>query len=701
MNTQPIFTPSRISAVFAASLMFASGQAAAADDESQAIIFWLAGFPEWVFPVVLAAVFAGLALLVLAAARRWLKPREGAPNRRAGYYAAASGAILGALVALLSADTWEAYLFETISALPSPAAGGPPALLGSVRASVPQHFTRSPKVKANRSRTVQPRLNALDQDSITLNLFADTTFVAVKDRVVKTENGRSVWVGHIEDELDSEVILAVSGRAMMGTVKRGDEAWDIVYAGNDTHVVRQVDPHAESAHSHPIEVTEAEMEADAASSTTESGNTTLSANAATGAVIDLMVVYSPQARINAGGVPGIEAKILNAVASANQSYLNSQINMQVNLVHMEEVSYTETGDMTAAVMALKSTTDGKMDNVHSLRTQYGADQVALIVADKNVCGVGYQMLSLSSSFASSAFVAVHDDAVYNCLGGITLQHELGHNQGNSHDPANSGAAGIYPYSYGYRICGVFRDVMSYNCSGEPQIRYFSNPNVIYNGNPTGVVNFNDTALSMNNAASTVANFKGTAATVAPNAPGNLAATVQSSSSIALTWADNAGDETGYYVQRSVDGVNWSLIATLGSNVTSFTNTGLAASTAYSYRVYAYNSIGNSAFSNTATATTSPAVAATPDTTAPVVTISNPAGGAKVSGTVQVSVKATDNISVSSLKLYIDGKLLSSTNSGVLSYNWNTRKASAGSHTINAQSTDPSGNAGSQSVTVSK
>jgi len=172
----------------------------------------------------------------------------------------------------------------------------------------------------------------------------------------------------------------------------------------------------------------------------------------------------------------------------------------------------------------------------------------------------------------------------------------------------------------------------------------------------------------------------------------------SSSQIALTWSDNSSNETGFLLERSVDGINWSQFATVGSNVTSYTDTGLTASTTYQYRIRAYNSAGNSSYSNIGSATTGAAVI---DTTAPVVNIQNPANGATVSGSVAVSVKASDNVSVSSLKLYIDGKLVSSSSASSLSYNWNTRKVSAGNHTISSQAADPSNNIGSQSISVSK
>ena len=91
----------------------------------------------------------------------------------------------------------------------------------------------------------------------------------------------------------------------------------------------------------------------------------------------------------------------------------------------------------------------------------------------------------------------------------------------------------------------------------------------------------------------------------PAAPTNLGATAISSSQIALTWTDNANNETGFQVQRSNNGVIFAFIATLGPNVTTYTDNGRAAGTTYYYRVRAANSCGPSGESNTASATTLP------------------------------------------------------------------------------------------------
>ncbi len=91
---------------------------------------------------------------------------------------------------------------------------------------------------------------------------------------------------------------------------------------------------------------------------------------------------------------------------------------------------------------------------------------------------------------------------------------------------------------------------------------------------------------------------------APAAPSGLAATAVSASRIDLSWTDNATNETGFSLERGSSASGpWTQIATPGPDAASYSNTGLAASTAYTYRVRAVNSGTYSAYSNTASATT--------------------------------------------------------------------------------------------------
>ena len=90
---------------------------------------------------------------------------------------------------------------------------------------------------------------------------------------------------------------------------------------------------------------------------------------------------------------------------------------------------------------------------------------------------------------------------------------------------------------------------------------------------------------------------------APAAPTNLTAAVVSTSRVNLTWTDNSTNEAGFKVERSTDGVNFTQVAIVAANSTSYASTGLLAGTTYTFRVRAYDGPNHSAYSNTASATT--------------------------------------------------------------------------------------------------
>lgn len=90
---------------------------------------------------------------------------------------------------------------------------------------------------------------------------------------------------------------------------------------------------------------------------------------------------------------------------------------------------------------------------------------------------------------------------------------------------------------------------------------------------------------------------------APTAPNNLTATSAGSTQINLTWTDNSNDEVGFKLQISLDQSTWNTIYTAQAGETSYSNTGLNSTTTYYYRVFAYNDIGNSDYTNIVNAKT--------------------------------------------------------------------------------------------------
>ena len=86
-------------------------------------------------------------------------------------------------------------------------------------------------------------------------------------------------------------------------------------------------------------------------------------------------------------------------------------------------------------------------------------------------------------------------------------------------------------------------------------------------------------------------------------PTSLSATTQSTTSIHLAWRDRSSNEDGFIIERSLDGTNWSTLASVGADVTQFDDDTASPATTYLYRVRAYNAQDLSDPTNVAAATT--------------------------------------------------------------------------------------------------
>ena len=188
-------------------------------------------------------------------------------------------------------------------------------------------------------------------------------------------------------------------------------------------------------------------------------------------------------------------------------------------------------------------------------------------------------------------------------------------------------------------------------------------------------------------------------TTVPTITGVISSSLTSSSA-SIVWTTNEasnsqveyGTSTSY---GSSTTVNSSMVVTHSQALT-----GLTASTLYHYRVKSRDAAGNLAISGDFTFTT----ASPPDTTPPTVTISSPASGATVSGTVTISASASDNVGVTGVQFLLDGANLGAEDvAAPYSVSWNTLTALNGAHTLSARARDAAGNnttAANRSVNVS-
>ena len=92
----------------------------------------------------------------------------------------------------------------------------------------------------------------------------------------------------------------------------------------------------------------------------------------------------------------------------------------------------------------------------------------------------------------------------------------------------------------------------------------------------------------------------------PAAPDNFVTVLVTHNRILLAWQDNANNEIGFKLERRTGtGGTFTEIAILNANVTSYTNTGLAETTQYFYRIRAFNNGGPSAYTDLLEVTTAP------------------------------------------------------------------------------------------------
>ena len=219
--------------------------------------------------------------------------------------------------------------------------------------------------------------------------------------------------------------------------------------------------------------------------------------------IRVLVLYTQNAP-SSSSVSNIKNTILTAVALTNQSFINSQINYQIELVYAGQTNYTESGFETD-LSRFKTSGDGFMDEVHSLRNKYSADVCVLLINDSQICGVATDIGVSEDNAFCVVSVSGNCATTYYSFG-----HEIGHLIGCRHDTYVDSKSTPFAYGHGYvHPSNSWRTIMAYRyaCGSCPRLLYWSNPNVTYNGEPMGTSATNDNTRVWNERSSTVMSFR--------------------------------------------------------------------------------------------------------------------------------------------------------------------------------------------------
>jgi len=123
--------------------------------------------------------------------------------------------------------------------------------------------------------------------------------------------------------------------------------------------------------------------------------------------------------------------------------------------------------------------------------------------------------------------------------------------------------------------------------------------------------------------------------------------IAGAASLRLNWRDNSSDESGFKIERADSASNYVLIASVATNIQSYSDTNAIAGASYCYRVSAVNTVGSSAPTNAACATapadsTAPTSPPPPTGTPPPDPTLTPPGKMWSDYVVSVKLRSADN-----------------------------------------------------------
>jgi hypothetical protein len=192
-------------------------------------------------------------------------------------------------------------------------------------------------------------------------------------------------------------------------------------------------------------------------------------------LVDVVILYTPAARVAAGGKAQIEAEALKAVNVANDVHDNSKTLAHLRLVALREIAYTERATIEEDIDGTTNITQAFGIELSRIKEAYGADLVSVFVQrTEGANGIAWTPEEVNE-IGTGIFSIVKWDHAYS---GLTFAHETGHNFGAGHYDAKTP---IFPYAKAYLFGGFYRTVMASDPTGgfRTRVKHYSNPDVDY------------------------------------------------------------------------------------------------------------------------------------------------------------------------------------------------------------------------------
>lgn len=265
-------------------------------------------------------------------------------------------------------------------------------------------------------------------------------------------------------------------------------------------------------------------------------------------VIDIIVAYTSDAVDMLVDAP---AAIQLAIDETNITYENSNIQARVRLALAYETP-TRLQESFNDLERFLTPGDGYFDEVHGLRSTYGAD-IAMLVGGRGqnfgFCGVANLIYA---DEPDEAFAITAGD----CLtGSYVFGHEVGHLQGARHNPEADPTT--TPFAYGHGKTDTengFRTVMAYNDADQcpdgncTRVPFWSSPDVTYDGIATGDTEERHNTRVLNATAPLIADYQASGGAVATFDVAPLSLQGEASETLTTTLTNTSPDAV----------LNWSI-----------------------------------------------------------------------------------------------------------------------------------------------
>ena len=333
--------------------------------------------------------------------------------------------------------------------------------------------------------------------------------------------------------------------------------------------------------------------------------------------LDILAVYTVQAAEvwESFGYGTPRASVQAAMDFLNLVLRNNAMPVTAHLVHLAEAPAALDGprNLTGRLLQLRE--------VAELRAEYQADLYHLFTGEARqtlgYCGIARLLRrvderdeTFSDAFGvtSAACSFPAQEGTYPYFGQV-FAHEVGHNLGANHDPANTNFSrdiAVRPWAFGHydiTTAPTVETIMSYRSYAPRQwVPFFSSVRIRPNGWTIGRENERENERALYDTVPLAVQYSDKMPDPAdlpespswvPAAPANLTVEPTSSTSARLEWEDRSDDEIAFAIQATRSGDIWRHVGVVPADRESIEVTGLKREGRYTFRVRARHTLGGS------------------------------------------------------------------------------------------------------------